>query len=599
MSRYVTDPETGLPYTGDEASENRRLEMARQYEEDEQTNNYYDARQEARNEMLAKIKDLPIGNSKLVSKIYQDYFEQLELIDNSPQFELAVRKSYLGWKPNEMVYENIQDRYWRQLEATYPNKEPNETYAAYEKRVQDWEASIPVLGEQLIGLIEISFTNKIIESGVRVEERLKELPIWIAQLKKQSSAAGHVEWKKQNDTPLEAVWEAYQELYLQAYYDTVKDKSGAERTLAELEFYKAYPTEPNANQIFAWVQELYGNKYTYDQIASEVTGMNYATPEDIANTGKTEIDKSADRVWDIIASLGPSSNNPTYSAFMDAYSKLGGDDSDWDIFWALGGDPNNYGDIETYTEFLRKVELAAQKIELQKPTEEQLREFVQAKQENTGFTNLITMTYGDDFYDEMGYYYRLSTDERKDYRKQNPDEYYEISQYYTMKDQYAMKYPVWAKYYHPEFDKVTVASGSGTKSGTTGSTNYYGGSSSGKGYSASYNEYASSILYGTATMGKRSTLSSMELFGTKLGKGGVTKKPWWPQELLNKLHEKLLAQIKAGYVTQAGINYLQNVAQDNPEYAKVIRNNIKSLEVVTPEDALTRGTHARDTLEYY
>jgi hypothetical protein len=221
MSRYVTDPETGLPYTGDEAAENRRLEMARQYEEDEQTNNYYDARQEARNEMLAKIKDLPIGNSKLVSKIYQDYFEQLELIDNSPQFELAVRKSYLGWKPNEMVYENIQDRYWRQLEATYPNKEPNETYAAYEKRVQDWEASIPVLGEQLIGLIEISFTNKIIESGVRVEERLKELPIWIAQLKKQSSAAGHVEWKKQNDTPLEAVWEAYQELYLQAYYDTV------------------------------------------------------------------------------------------------------------------------------------------------------------------------------------------------------------------------------------------------------------------------------------------------------------------------------------------------------------------------------------------
>ena len=74
----------------------------------------------------------------------------------------------------------------------------------------------------------------------------------------------------------------------------------------------------------------------------------------------------------------------------------------------------------------------------------------------------------------------------------------------------------------------------------------------------------------------------MELFGTKLGRGGVTKKPWWPADLLNKLHEEIIAQINAGEITQAGLNYLQNVAQENPEHAATIRANIKSLRVVKP-----------------
>jgi hypothetical protein len=67
----------------------------------------------------------------------------------------------------------------------------------------------------------------------------------------------------------------------------------------------------------------------------------------------------------------------------------------------------------------------------------------------------------------------------------------------------------------------------------------------------------------------------MELIVYGLGKGGVTKQPWWPQELLDKLHEQMVAQIQSGQVTQAGLDYLNSVAQTNPEYSKIIRDNIK------------------------
>ena len=60
-----------------------------------------------------------------------------------------------------------------------------------------------------------------------------------------------------------------------------------------------------------------------------------------------------------------------------------------------------------------------------------------------------------------------------------------------------------------------------------------------------------------------------------MGKGGVTRAPWWPQELLEKLHPAAVQQIQTGQVTQAGLDYLNSVAESTPEYSKVIRDNLK------------------------
>lgn len=78
----------------------------------------------------------------------------------------------------------------------------------------------------------------------------------------------------------------------------------------------------------------------------------------------------------------------------------------------------------------------------------------------------------------------------------------------------------------------------------------------------------------------RSRGSGMELLAPgALGSGGVTKRPWWPQELLELLHESAVAQIEQGYLTPATVTYLNRVAQSKPKFAPVIRDNLKKMSI--------------------
>jgi hypothetical protein len=571
MSRYVVDPDTEEPLQGQE----RRDEMARQYNIDEQTNLYYQAMKTARDELNQKLSLVMVGNTEAKSAVYKEYFEQLELIKTNPAYSLANPDSFLGYKPTVRIERDLRNRFWNEILATKPSYDQDKSYEENKRIELEWQETIPEIAEIALPILEISIINQINESQVYLEDRLKQYPTWIAKIKKEASADGLKQWSKDTATPLDAVWEYYQQNILQPYFDSLEGKNMYEAQAAKLAFEKSY-RDPLPEEVIAWIEKEYGkNQFDRTVLMQEIQGKQYMKPEDRMNLGKSDMELSTDELWQIQASLGPG-NSPVREDYMKAFRMLGGNESDWDFFIRVGGDVDAFRDPEDYANLLRIAKLAAQKVGLTSATESQLLEFSEAKKSQEEFRTKVEKQLGEDIWTLQNYYYGLNTEERKQFRKENPDEYFKISQYYTLKDQYAETNTTWAAYYHPDYEATVTSggySGSGSGLGYSGGGSGY---SSGSGYSATYQEYKRSP-YANAFLpqGKRGARTGMELIVYGLGKGGVTKQPWWPQELLDKLHEQMVAQIQSGQVTQAGLDYLNSVAQTNPEYSKIIRDNIK------------------------
>lgn len=572
MSRYVTDPETGQPLIG----QARRDRMEEIYNTEEQTSLYFTAIKEAKSRYQEKLLDIPVGDWELRRTIKEEYVKELTAISESPLYLLANKDSFIGYKPEVRIVQDLKDRFWYQILATKPSRNPSEEYEDYERRVQEWEDEIPEFAEISLPLLEMSIINQITESSIRLEERLGQVPVWMTQLKQQANLDGFNQWSNDKATSLDAVWDYFEKQVIQPYIDGLKGKDMYESQAYKMQWENSY-REPSKEDVIAWVQKTYGKtKFTAEEIVAELEGKGYIKPEDRLQSGKNDIEKSMDKVWSIRAALGPAPSED-YKNYMEVFYSLGGTDEEWDRFFYAGGDVSLYKDVDEYTEFLRKVELAFLKGGFEPATQPKLLEFSQVKKDQEEFSTLVEGTLGSNIWDLMSDYYSLSTSERKTYRAENQDEYYRISQYYTLKDQYANENPVWASYYHPDFESSTTG-GSSSSSGGGGGYSSGGYSNSGSGYSATYQEYKRSP-YANAFLpqGKRGARTGMELIVYGLGKGGVTKQPWWPQELLDKLHEQMVAQIQSGQVTQAGLDYLNSVAQSNPEYSKIIRDNVKAI----------------------
>jgi len=574
LSRYVVDPETEQQLVGQE----RRDEMARQYNIEEQTSMFFTAIKEAKQRYEDKLGAINIGDKESKTELYKEYQLELAAINDNPDYAMANTESFLGYKPSSRIYKDLVDRFWYQVIATKPSMIEGEEYEVYVDRVDEWKKEISDISSVTVPILELSIINKIMESGVKIDERMKEVPVWMAQIKQQANAEGFDTWEKNKDTIVDAHWKYWEQVIFQPYMDGLKGLNMYDSQLYKMNWEAGY-REPTKEEVIAWIQKEYGKtKFTKDEIAAEVGNVGYIKPEDRLVSGKNEIEKSIGDVYEIIASAGPSVGED-YKNFMKAFKALGGTDEEWDRFYYAGDNVELWKDVDEYTEFLRKVKLAALKAEIPPASKERLEEFSQVRKENDQFRLDVEKQLGNDVWDLMGDYYDLSTAERAIYRKENPDEYYKISQYYTLKDVYATEHQLWASYYHPDFDETLGSTSSGSTGGNYSAGGYSGSggySSSSKGYSSSYYEYKRSPLADAfLPMGKRSRQSGMDLVVYGMGKGGVTRAPWWPQELLEKLHPAAVQQIQTGQITQAGLDYLNSVAESTPEYSKVIRDNLK------------------------
>jgi len=318
--------------------------------------------------------------------------------------------------------------------------------------------------------------------------------------------------------------------------------------------------------VIDWIRLKYGTeKFTSDEISATVRGLNYATPEEITNMGKSDTEIETQKIWDILSWAGPKSST-NYNELRKAYIALGGYESDFDVWYAVGGDPDNYADIDEYWNFRELLLEAAEKAGAEKPTEQQLLDMVTANALNDTFKAQVTAELGEDFYRVMSIYFSMDDAERKAWRNENKDLYAKINRYYEMKKEFAADNPVWVPYYYPAY--ATEAAGGA------------GGAGGGGGYYPSAGSAAAEEAF-WLPQGKRSTLDVMQLFAGKLGAGGYTGRPWWPAELLAILHPEAVKQVDdaaAGKstVSKATVTYLKKVVIKYPEWAGVIRNNLKA-----------------------
>jgi hypothetical protein len=253
MSRYVVDPDTEEPLQGQE----RRDEMARQYNIDEQTNLYYQAMKTARDELNQKLSLVMVGNTEAKSAVYKEYFERLELIKTNPAYSLANPDSFLGYKPTVRIERDLRNRFWNEILATKPSYDQDKSYEENKRIELEWQETIPEIAEIALPILEISIINQINESQVYLEDRLKQYPTWIAKIKKEASADGLKQWSKDTATPLDAVWEYYQQNILQPYFDSLEGKNMYEAQAAKLAFEKSY-RDPLPEEVIAWIEKEYG-----------------------------------------------------------------------------------------------------------------------------------------------------------------------------------------------------------------------------------------------------------------------------------------------------------------------------------------------------
>lgn len=564
MTRYVTDDE-GNELSGDL----RRQRIAQEAIADNHTQLRYQAIQEAADRRDERLKSIPVGADDLRDKIWEDYYAEYDKIDDPNGLYPYAKKDYvLGYKPIGKMREYMEGKWWRTIKSSYPRKAKEETWTEFDLRVKAWEADLPNQARRLAPIFLTSLSWMVWDSGVAIEDRMSQVPSIIQELVKETSAEGYDGWRLKNDTVVDAIWGAYEALYLQPYFDATRDLTGNERRLAEIEFLSTHPTEPSETEVLQWIQERYGTgKFSQKDVIETIRGSNFATPDEIANLSDNPPDPNRDKVYDILAWAGPQQSEQ-YKALMLAYLELGGYESDFDVWWGTGGNIESYPDVEDYYEFVDRIQEAALKVGATAPNEQQLRDMLQAETDHAEFKSSVMAELGGTFYSTLAAYMYLSSDDRKEWRNANKDLYAKINRYFDMRDEFAANHPLWASYYYPSYAGGTGAGGTGT-----GGT---GGGYAGGGYAGSTFEREESDWW--IPMGLRASLDAMSLFGAnKLGSGGVIRRPWWPQELLDLLDPEAVEQIASGNVTPATVTYLKKVAARYPEYASVIRRNLTKI----------------------
>lgn len=586
LIRYVVDPETNLAARG-----KRRLELMQQEAEvDLTTKMFYQALDEARARRDELLRQIPLGDTKARSKIMEAYFEEVSNIVNSPQYDTRRKVRYFGAKPEELIKRDLERDWWLILSSTRPKYSDFEEYEEYQKAMEEWKNSIPTLAAQLYPKFWVSVVNKAIME--RQEERIPELRRLVDELFKNTDANAYEQYQLSNDTAIDAIWLAYQRLYIDPFYDAVKDKKGIEYDLAMRRFMETRKP-PTEKEIKDFIKKTYGDKFSDAEIEHELSFFygNGKQPLDVKERNlvqKPLEQQAAEEVWDILNAAKPQSSE-AWKALVRNYVLLGGYESDIDVFYATNGDPTKWGDIQKFYDFRNRLLQAAKEAGIkplsQLPTGE-LEKRYKAQKSNETFRAEVVARLGDDFFNVLSYYYQLSDRERKAFRQNNPDLYAKIQLYYQMRDEYAALDPNWAEFYHPSYDpnrSSSSASWTQTSSGTYVNT-----------------KRSAALRYVNPTedmefihMGKRSTMDALRLFiDGMLGRGGAEKRPKWSKELLELLHPVAVEEFRRGEISKETLTYVNKLSQLHPELSEEVR------QVITETKKSTGGGGGGRRLEH-
>jgi len=402
----------------------------------------------------AALRALPVGAAPAqTAPIYQEYFRQYDL-------QTARLPDYIYYgtdKPVELIEKDLRDKYWRMLSSTAPQwaVARGEKYEEYEAKYNAWLEQLPEIAQSfqndfernrdVLGVYHNLKSNQVID------------PNFIQLLVDESNAAGMAAWKLENDTVFTALNTVWKNNIWDRYWDAVSGIDGAERDLAEYDFYQNNPT-PTPETLYQWVSALYGDRFTYEEVMKWATwnpdgGNKVYNPQDRINVGKSDADKARDEIWDILSMAGPGRKK---DELLNAYAKLGGDMDLLTVWYEESGKAFMSDEIKLMAmrDMLRR---AGTSVELKAPTREELLMRVEAERQNDVFNAMVDAKFGPEFRSEepggvLFTYYNLldapgGYQLQKEWKKEHPKEWAQISEYKSLRNQYAGNNPLWGAYY--------------------------------------------------------------------------------------------------------------------------------------------------------
>lgn len=391
----------------------------------------------------------------------------------------------------------------------------------------------------------------------------------------KSNYEGYQEYRRKNDSVIEAIWEAFQVKYVDEYFKVIAGKKGQERYLAERQFFEKYAdVATNKERVFEWVKDIYGDRISRSQIMQVLDDVKVLDIDEAISRGKTQEEIVVDKIWDLLNKIGYIGSNQ-YDAVIEAYKDLGGNVRLLDVFLTSGGNPEafkNPNDLYNLYSWLQDaVEIAG----IKEPTIEEIKERIHAKSLDDNFKSKVKAELGSDIFEIMNAYFQLSTSERKRWRIENPDAWLRIQKYYEMRDEYAKQYPVWAKYFHPNYkgtdNNGNVVLQSGGVAGYTASSLR---SSRKRDYFVDY----------TIGMGRRAGSDILQIMLRDLyGRGGAT--------LGIPIYKEVINDISTGKITVATKTYLKESAKNSQLLSQPLRDLLDEIEKLEKERFQPIGHH--------
>jgi len=457
--KVVTDPE-----------ERARL-LKVQVEMTENSRRYYFIRKEAVMKLQADLAKLPVGSSgQLASAIYDAHYAYLAKVTADlklPEYVYYVNSN----KPISLVERDLRDQWWYLVKSTMP--EYNMDFKEYTKKMQDWEASLPMHGE-LLGKTYYGFYMEMYSkfSEDQVKNMNKNL---IADLIKETTQEGYKKYRLENDTIVDAANEAWRVNYWDKYWDAVEGLSGDRRRLAELEFQHQNPT-PDEAKIYNWIGQIYGEgRFTYGQVKAlmgaspENETQMYFDPESRTfksrnvlsvnqrlDAGKTKEQLAVNNIYNILGWAGPTTGR---AVLEQAYILAGGQADDFKVWYSTGGTGFNSNPAKLL-DMERRLKIAAANLDLNPPKGAALRERIKAADLKDKFELMVAVDpeLGPDFLRypdpengiEQGIYSEYSNtsfDMRKAWKKKFPESWEKVQHYKKLQEQYARENPLYAAYY--------------------------------------------------------------------------------------------------------------------------------------------------------
>ena len=563
--------------------EERNEYIAQNIDESQRTRARYEAINQKRREFLAALDRFDIGAPwEERQATYQKYFEELALIEVTPEYSSARREWVIGWKPKRLVWEDMRNLFWATIEKTAPVYRPDGdmSYGDFLKVKEAWQNDI---GQMSILAAKAFWDTFNAINWIHPE--INGLPNLLEMLQVEASPDGYRKWQLDRDTALDALARAWTEKYWQEHWNRAGGKEGMDFEIAQREFYgwiaqlngenkpiHGQAIGPSLDVLFQWVQEMYPGRFTEGQLV-EALGDKEVLSADERMQRKRQVEIGPDlagleeQIWKLYAMIPPGNSDE----FLDEYVRLGGPYGEEILaIWRATGNADAFNDPEQLKEAAEVWAQAVRNLGFTTPSNDEMLERKNASELNEQFREVISDVLGSSFFEEQAYYFRLSSAERRTYRDENPDFEDALDAYKQLRDAYGIQFPDWAKFYHPGVLEEGGTSGGGGAGG--------GGGGSARGRAGGGTPRVS--IPPSLRAGLRGAFTGEALLKKGLGTGGVTDRPVWPRWLLEKLGEAAIKELNKNAADNVPLN----------EWSKRLSTYLKNLDAREPATGILAKT---------